>query len=256
MDSPIGSQIEANPTPAAGDLDAIAAPGRLSRQLYVPEAKPASQSYPTAREGKESLYGWRLCSGQKIMLPVDGFGRISRQERLQAAQQGLDMTKNANLADQLDEFDLRILSALQENNQRTSEQLAELVHLSSASCLRRMRRLREIKAIVADVSIVAPEVVGPRMTMIVLVSLEREQHDLLDAFKASIRTDPQVRQCYYVTGTVDFVLLISVRDVADYEEFTRRFFIENRNVKRFETLVVMNCVKYDLGVRLPVARND
>lgn len=166
------------------------------------------------------------------------------------------MTKITNLGDQLDEFDLRILAALQENNQRTSEELAELVHLSSASCLRRMRRLREIKAIVADVSIVAPEVTGPRMTMIVLVSLERDQHDLMDAFKASMRTNPQVTQCYYVTGTVDFVMMISVRDVADYEEFTRRFFIENRNVKRFETLVVMSCVKFEPGVRLPAAKSE
>ena len=77
------------------------------------------------------------------------------------------MTKIASLPAELDEFDLKLLDALQENNQRTSEELADLVHLSPASCLRRARRLREIKAIVADVSIVAPEVIGPRMTMIV-----------------------------------------------------------------------------------------
>lgn len=164
------------------------------------------------------------------------------------------MTKITNLGDQLDEFDLRILEALQENNQRTSEELAGLVHLSSASCLRRMRRLREIKAIVADVSIVAPEVTGPRMKAIVLVSLERDQHDLMDTFKASMRDNPQVTQCYYVTGNVDFMVMVSVRDVAEYEEFTRRFLIENRNVKRFETLVVMNCVKFQPGVRLSTAR--
>lgn len=163
------------------------------------------------------------------------------------------MTKTANLAAQLDEFDIKILDALQDNNQRTSEELADLVHLSPASCLRRARRLREIKAIVADVSIVAPEVIGPRMTMIVLVSFEREQHDLIDSFKVSMRADPQVTQCYYVTGTVDFVLFVSARDLADYERFTQKFFFENRNVKRFETMVVMSCAKFDIGVRASIA---
>jgi len=154
---------------------------------------------------------------------------------------------------ELDEFDIKLLDALQENNQRTSEELADLVHLSPASCLRRAKRLRETNVISADVSIVSPEVIGPRMTMIVLVSLEREQHDLIDAFKVSMRANPQVTQCYYVTGTIDFVLMVSVRDMADYEAFTRQFFFDNRNVKRFDTLVVMSCAKFDMSVKASVA---
>ena len=89
--------------------------------------------------------------------------------------------------------------------------------------------------------------------MIVLVSLEREQHDLIDAFRASMRANPQVTQCYYVTGTVDFVMFISVRDMTDYEAFTRQFFFDNRNVKRFETLVVMSCAKFDVSVKASLA---
>ena len=163
------------------------------------------------------------------------------------------MAKSTTIPFELDEFDIKLLDALQENNQRTSEELADLVHLSPASCLRRAKRLRESKVICADVSIVAPEVIGPRMTMVVMVSFEREQHDLIDAFKASMRANPQVTQCYYVTGTVDFVMMISVRDVADYEAFTRKFFFENRNVKRFETLVVMSCAKFDMSVKASLA---
>lgn len=150
---------------------------------------------------------------------------------------------------ELDEFDLRLLDALQENNQRTSDELAELVHLSSASCLRRAKRLRESKIISADVSIVAPEALGQLMTMIVLVSLEHEQVHLIDAFKASMRVTPQVTQCYYVTGAADFVIIVSVKDMEDYEAFTRQLFFENRNVKRFETMVVMTRSKFEVSVR-------
>jgi Lrp/AsnC family leucine-responsive transcriptional regulator len=159
------------------------------------------------------------------------------------------MTKLSTPLADLDEFDLRLLDALQENNQRTSDELAEIVHLSSASCLRRSRRLRESKIICADVSIVAPEALGQRMTMIVLVSLEQEQHHLVDAFKAAMRNTPQVTQCYYVTGAADFVIIVSVRDMDDYEAFTRQLFFENRNVKRFETLVVMSRSKFEVSVR-------
>jgi Lrp/AsnC family transcriptional regulator, leucine-responsive regulatory protein len=121
---------------------------------------------------------------------------------------GIIMTKSATIPFELDEFDIKLLDALQENNQRTSEELADLVHLSPASCLRRAKRLRESKVISADISIVSPEVIGPRMTMLVMVALEREQHDLIDSFKASMRATLQVTQCYYVTGTVDFVMMV------------------------------------------------
>ena len=160
------------------------------------------------------------------------------------------MTESVKPMVPLDTFDIKLLGALQENNQRTSEELAALVNLSPAACLRRVRRLRDTHVISADVSVVDPEVLGQRMTMIVIVALERDQHDLTDAFMNSMRATPQVTQCYYVTGQADFVLMISVRDMKDYETFTRSFFAENRNVKRFDTMVVMNRAKFDFGVKL------
>jgi Lrp/AsnC family leucine-responsive transcriptional regulator len=132
----------------------------------------------------------------------------------------------------LDSFDIKLLTALQENNQRTSEDLAALVSLSPSACLRRVKRLRDTGVISADVSVVAPGALGQQMTLIVVVALERDQQDLTDAFMASMRGTAQVTQCYYVTGQADFVLVISVRDMEDYESFTRAFFADNRNIKR------------------------
>ncbi len=163
------------------------------------------------------------------------------------------MTKPRKQGIQLDSFDIKLLTALQENNQRTSEELAALVNLSPAACLRRVKRLRDTRVISADVSVVAPEALGQRMTMIVVVALERDQHDLTDAFMASMRSTPQVTQCYYVTGQADFVLVISVRDMEDYDAFTRSFFAENRNVKRFDTMVVMTRAKFEMGVKASMA---
>ena len=61
---------------------------------------------------------------------------------------------------ELDDFDLQILQSLQEDNQRTSQDVAERVNLSPVSCLRRMKRLRESKVVTADVSVVDPAAVG------------------------------------------------------------------------------------------------
>jgi Lrp/AsnC family leucine-responsive transcriptional regulator len=151
---------------------------------------------------------------------------------------------------ELDIFDTRILNALQSNNQLTSKELAESVNLSAASCLRRAKRLRDEGVIVGDVSILAPEAVGKRLTMIVLVSLERETPHLLDEFKRSMTRTPEVMQCYYVTGEADFVLIVNAVDMAAYEEFTKRFFFENPNLKRFYTMAVMNRVKFTTRIEV------
>lgn len=150
----------------------------------------------------------------------------------------------------IDEFDLTLLSLLQENNQLTAHQLADRVNLSPGSCLRRIKRLRENGVIMRDVSILNPELVGRKLTMIVLVTLEQERPDLTDEFKRSMIQTPEVMQCHYVTGDIDFVLLVTSEDMASYERFTQQFFHDNRNVKRFSTMVVMNRVKF--GTSLPL----
>ncbi len=149
---------------------------------------------------------------------------------------------------ELDDFDLQILQSLQEDNQRTSQDVAQRVNLSPVSCLRRMKRLRESKVVTADVSVVDPAAVGRGITMVVLVSLESERADKLDHFKRAMQGAPEIMQCLSVTGEVDFVLTLTMRDMAEYEVFAQRHFWGNPNVKRFSTLVVMSRVKNGLTV--------
>jgi Lrp/AsnC family leucine-responsive transcriptional regulator len=151
---------------------------------------------------------------------------------------------------ELDDFDRRLLDALQEDNRRTGEELAAIVGLSPAACLRRVQRLRDEKVIERDVSLLAPEALGRRLTLVVLVTLERERPDVVDAFKRAMRAAPEVMQCYYVTGAADFVLVLTADDMVAYEDFTRRYLFE-RNVRRFETMAVMDRVK--TGTAIPMA---
>jgi len=148
---------------------------------------------------------------------------------------------------ELDDFDRRLLDALQQDSRRTGEQLAALVGLSPAACLRRAQRLRETGIIEREIAIVAPQAVGRRLSMVVQVTLEREQPATSDEFKRQMRRAPEVMQCYNVTGVTDFVLIVSVADMEEYEEFTKRLFFE-KYVRRFETMVVIERVKFETTV--------
>jgi Lrp/AsnC family leucine-responsive transcriptional regulator len=150
----------------------------------------------------------------------------------------------------LDNFDLKLLNLMQTNARRTAEELSEEVGLSPSACLRRLNRLRETGVIEAEIAVVSPAAVGQRLTMVVEVSLERERPDIMSDFKKAMRATPEVIQCYYVTGEVDFILIVSVKSMSDYEMFTNDFLFNNKNIRRFSTLVVMDRVK--VGLAIPI----
>lgn len=154
------------------------------------------------------------------------------------------------MAEKLDAFDYRILQILQANNQATHREIAEAIALSAPAVARRIQRLRSEQIIQNDVSVLKPESVGNPLTIIVDVKVESEVIDKLDALKQRFLACPQVQQCYYVTGESDFVLIISVSDMAEYEALTRTLFFEQGNVKHFRTAVSMQRVKVSLAIPL------
>lgn len=142
-----------------------------------------------------------------------------------------------------DELDRKILHEVQLNNQLTSAQLSEKIGLSPTSTQRRLNRLRADKVIEADVAIVSSTALGRSLTMMIAVTLERERSDIIDHFKNSVRREPVVMSAYYVTGDNDFILIVNVRDMEEYEAFTRNFLYDNPDIKGFKTTVVMDRIK-------------
>ncbi|MGE0007441.1 MAG: Lrp/AsnC family transcriptional regulator [Parvibaculaceae bacterium] len=152
--------------------------------------------------------------------------------------------KRGKVGPDLDQFDIALLNIVQESNLLTTGQLAEKVGLSATACQRRLKRLRAEGVIMADVSVLSPQAQGTPVTLIVLVSLEREQRDLLDGFKRRIAGYPEVTQCYYVTGNADFILVVRVASMEAYGAFTERAFFGDKNVKAFQTYASMQTVKF------------
>lgn len=153
---------------------------------------------------------------------------------------------------QYDRIDARILEIVQKNNRMTSEVIGELAGLSATACQRRLKRLRCEGIIEADVSIVSPKAAGRPIQMLVLVTLERERSDIIDKFKKTIKSSVEVVNGFYVTGDADFILYVTARSMEDYEQFTRRFFYENSDIKGFKTMVIMDRVKAGFAIPIEV----
>ena len=150
----------------------------------------------------------------------------------------------------LDEYDKKLLGLLQQNNKMTADELGELVSLSASAVQRRLKKLRDDKIIEADVSIISPLAAGIGITCVVDIILEDGNSKALEKFKATMRKCTEVMQCYFVTGTYDFVIIVNRTDMKHYEEFSKRWLMDNANVKHFYTHVVMDKVKMGFHVAI------
>ncbi len=150
----------------------------------------------------------------------------------------------------LDDIDRRLLQSLQKDNRLTADELGEIAGVSRSAVQRRLKRFRDEGIIEADISVVSAKAVGRPMTFVVEVEMERERTDLLDEFRRSMLALDDVQQCYYVTGHADFILVVTAPDMSAYEDFSRRVFNDNPNIRRFHSNVVIDRVK--VGLQVPV----
>jgi Lrp/AsnC family leucine-responsive transcriptional regulator len=144
---------------------------------------------------------------------------------------------------ELDKFDRGILAILQRDARRSAELIGTAIGLSASAVQRRIARLREEVVITAEVAIVDSRIVGRPLTLIVDVEVERERPELLVSLKHWIAAEPAIQEAWYVTGEGDYVLIITARDVDDYDALMKRLLAENANVRRFQTRVALGTLK-------------
>lgn len=143
----------------------------------------------------------------------------------------------------LDDHDKAILRILQRDNKMPQHKIGEAVNLSAPSVQRRIRRMEADEVIAANTAVINPAAAGLPLTIFVEVELASETPVEIDAAKLAFREAKEVQQCFYVTGEVDFVLVVVVESMSAYEDFTRRMFFENGNIKKFRTFVSMDAIK-------------
>ena len=117
----------------------------------------------------------------------------------------------------LDNYDTRILEALQRDGRISNKQLAEEVSLSESSCLRRVRALEESGVIDRYAALVSQPAVGLSGNVFVHIGLNREVESALAAFEEAVRDIPEVMECYLMSGEFDYLLRVVVSDMADFE---------------------------------------
>ena len=117
----------------------------------------------------------------------------------------------------IDIFDKKLLSILQNSGRISNVELADAVNLSESACLRRVRSLEEKGLIDRYVALLDHKKVGLTDTVFVHIVLKREEKSELEAFENAVKNIPEILECYLMTGEFDYLLHIVVANMADFE---------------------------------------
>ncbi len=154
----------------------------------------------------------------------------------------------------LDKLDIAILRMLQADGRTTYEAIGAQVGLSPSAVLRRVKRLEEEGVIGAYVALVQPEKVGLALTAYLNVRLEKhtENHkrNPMDVFRASVQTWPEVVECAALTGEMDYLLKLRIKDMGAYSRFIMDVLLKHPSVQDCKTSFMLDQVKSTTAVPL------
>ena len=139
---------------------------------------------------------------------------------------------------QLDSIDRKILKELQDNGRITNVELARRVGISAPPCLRRVRALKESGYIKSYRALLDEKLLGYEVTVFAMVHLTSQAEADLKAFEDFVRDQPLVRECWMLSGEIDFILKCVAPDLKTFQAFVAELTAAPhvRNVKTSLTL--------------------
>lgn len=148
----------------------------------------------------------------------------------------------------LDEADRRILRELRRDGRLSNAKLSEKVGLSTTPCWNRVRSLEEAGVIEGYTALLNQRALGLPDTVIIEVTLERHDDDMLEKFGLALAELPEVMEAYLLTGEYDYLIKVAVAGTAGYEEFLRRKLYKLPGLRHSRSTFVLRCLKRSYSV--------
>lgn len=150
----------------------------------------------------------------------------------------------------LDAFDLKILSALQDDGRLTNQELAELAGLSASQCSRRRMRLEEEKVISGYHADLSSEALGFGVIAFIQVTLATHSPDNAKRFRALVGRIDEIQEAYSLTGDADYVLKAVLRDLKGLSNLVNDVLMPHQSVAHVRSSIVLDRLKE--STRLPL----
>lgn len=144
----------------------------------------------------------------------------------------------------LDSIDWAILRELQADGSITNVELARRVGLSAPPCLRRVRALESAGIVKSYRAILDPKALGFEIVCFAMVQLDVQGKKELQEFERHIKGWPIVRECWTLSGDIDFILKCVAPNLTSFQHFVSDL-TALPNVRNVRTALTLDLIKDD-----------
>lgn len=149
----------------------------------------------------------------------------------------------------LDTIDVRILEVLQENARVSISELSKQVNLSLSAVSERLKKLENSNIIEQYTTVLNPAAMEKELSAIMMISME-DPSDTAE-FRRLVQDLDEILECHYITGTYDYVLKITTKNMATLELLMNKI-KSIKSIKHTETNVIFSTIKNKHSV-VPIA---
>ena len=140
----------------------------------------------------------------------------------------------------LDQIDIKILQALQNNAKVNMKELSAELNISKTPVYERVKRLEEEGYIRNYLPLV----------VFCNVSLAVHNDEHIQRFKAEIQEIDEVMECYSIGGIYDFFLKVVVKDLAAYDQFVFNKLTKVNGIVKMQSSFVLNEIKHTTALKV------
>ncbi len=126
----------------------------------------------------------------------------------------------------MDATDRQILEILQRDATMPLAEIARKVGLSSTPCWRRIQKLEEAKVIRKRVAVLDSQKINAGVNVFVSIRTSQHNAEWLGRFADIVNQMPEVVEFYRMSGEIDYLLRVTVPDIAAYDAFYKRLIAE------------------------------
>ncbi len=159
-------------------------------------------------------------------------------------------------AARLDATDWLILREFQADGRITNIELARKVGISAPPCLRRVRALEEAGIIEGFTVLLDDKALGFDVSAFAMIKLHSQAEADLNSFEAWVAESPIVRDCYMLSGEIDFLLRCVAPDLTVFQDFIIQKLTAAPNVESVKTSLVIRASKHAAGVPTELMSED
>lgn len=153
------------------------------------------------------------------------------------------ITEKNSLGITLDQIDHQILGLLQKNGKAGIKEIAAEIGLTVSPTFERIKRLERAGVILSYTINVLKKAIGKNLQVFCQVSLKEHNAELIQVFEEQVIGLKEVTACYHVAGNQDYVLLVEVEDMVEYETFLKHKLATIPDISNVQSSFVMSALK-------------